>query len=177
MITHKGSPLVKGKHFLLENEGKLVKVTYSGKIYKEFHSFTDNSKEFILTEQEALSLKPFLLKEHSLLQEQDNSDDLYQLITSYTDKQLNIIDSVGGDKLWDELKDSFQEEVNKLSDLGLAYKTNNTTITDHDKGYLLEVIIDYLQNVQRNISETSLPNHYIQLSNFIYNIEGLGGNN
>lgn len=168
MITHKGSPLVKGKHFIYENE----QVEYIGKAYGDKHLFAKlDESEIILTEDEALGLKSLL--EHSLLAEQDNSDDLYQIITSYTDKQINIARNSPSNKVWDELQNSFQEELNTLGDLGLAYKTSPTKIDNLDSSYLLEVILDFLEDTQRNISETSLPNIYAQLNNFIYNIDQL----
>ena len=172
MILYKGSPLVKGKHFVYENEV----IEYKGKVYGESHLFeTKANVELVLTENEALNLKPLL--EHSLLAEQDNSDDLYQLVVSYTDKQLDIAKNSPSNKLWRELKDSFQEELNKLSELGLAYKVTHNKIDNADHGYLLEMIIDFLEETQRNISETSLPNIYVQLHNFIYNIDQLEGGN
>lgn len=169
-ILYKGSPLLKGKHFIYEGE----KLTYTGKVFGRYIGFTDSKgTQLVFTEEELNKMKPYyMLKEHSLLSEQDNKEDLYQLITSYTDKQLNIIDGPSS-KLWSGLQDSFQEELNKLSDLGLSYQTSNTKIDG--ESYLLEVIMDYLQDVQRNISDTSLPNHYTQLSNFIYNIKRLKG--
>ena len=175
MLTYKGSNLLKGKHFIMEHEGKNKKVEYLGKVYGNHHLFSDGIQEFVLTENETSNLKNYTkLLEHSLLQEQDNEDDLYQLVTSYTDKQLNIINNGPSNKLWSSLTNSFQEELNKLADLGLAYQTTKNKI-EGNESYLLEVIMDYLEDVQRNISETSLPNHYSQLTNFIYNISRLGG--
>lgn len=172
MILYKGSPLVKGKHFIYENNV----IEYKGKVYGESHLFeTKDKMELVLSESEALTLMPLL--EHSLLAEQDNSDDLYQLITSYTDRQLDIAKNSPSNKLWTELKDSFQEEINKLSELGLAYKVTYNKISNINEGYLLEMIIDFLEATQRNISETSLPNIYAQLNDFIYNIDQLKGGN
>lgn len=169
MILHKGNPLVKGKHFIYENQT----VEYSGKVYGDKHLFLlPDKSELILTESESLKLHSLL--EHSLLAEQDNSDDLYQTVTSYTDEQLNIAMNYPSNKLWSSLQDSMQEELNKLSDLGLAYKTSPNKI-DGNESYLLELIIDFLEETQRNISDTSLPNIYTQLSNFIYNIQRLRG--
>ena len=67
-----------------------------------------------------------------------------------------------------------QEELNKLSELGLAYKTSHTKF-EGNESYLLETILDFLEDTQRNISDTSLPNIYVQLSNFIYNIQQMRG--
>ena len=170
MILYKGSPLVKGKHFIYENEV----IEYKGKVYGESHLFeTKSNVELVLSENEALSLMPLL--EHSLLAEQDNANDLYQLVVSYTDRQLDIAKNSPSNKVWTELKDSFQEELNKLSELGLAYKVTNNKIDNISEGYLLEMIIDFLEETQRNISETSLPNIYVQLHSFIYNIDQLKG--
>ena len=169
MILHKGSPLVKGKHFIYENQT----VEYAGKVYGDKHLFTlPNKSEIILTESESLKLKSLL--EHSLLAEQDNADDLYQVVTSYTDKQLDIARNCPSNKLWSTLQDSMQEELNKLSELGLAYKTSHTKF-EGNESYLLETILDFLEDTQRNISDTSLPNIYVQLSNFIYNIQQMRG--
>lgn len=166
MITYKGNPLVKGKHFIYENQS----ITYSGKIYGDKHLFiSQDNSEIILTESEATNLKSLL--EHSLLSEQDNSDDLYQVISSYTDKQLDIINNVASNKKWETLKNSFQEELNKLNELGLAYKVTHTKIEDLNEQYFTEMIMDFLQDIQHNISDTSLPNIYTQLNNYIYNIQ------
>lgn len=169
MITFKGSPLVKGKHFILDNE----KIEYKGKVYGTHHLFESGTTELVLTEQEALNLKQYkVLNEHSLLSEQDNSEDLYQVVTSYSDKQMKICEDTPSSKLWTSLLDSFQEEVNKLQELGLSYTTSYKPI-DGNSQYLLEVIEDFLHDTQRNISDTSLPNLYVQLNNFIYNIQKL----
>lgn len=169
MILHKGSPLVKGKHFIYES----TTVEYKGKVYGDKHLFTlPDESELILNESEALKLQSLL--EHSLLSEQENSDDLYQVVTSYTDKQIDIINNTASNKLWATLQDSFQEELNKLSELGLAYKTSHTKI-EGNESYILETILDFLEDTQRNISDTSLPNIYVQLDNFIYNIQQLRG--
>lgn len=172
MITYKGSPLVKGKHFLLETDKGDIKVRYEGKVYGTHHLLKSDSHDYVLSEEEVSNLKSYILKEHSLLEEQDNSEDLYQLATSYTDDQLNIIYNTPSKDLWSKLQDSFQEELNKLTELGLAYDTGYSKIEGNSQ-YLLEVIMDYLQETQRNISNISLPNHYAQLTNFIYNINRL----
>lgn len=167
MITYKGNPLVKGKHFIYENQT----VEYQGKIYGDKHLFKLDETDLILEEQEALQLKS--LQEHSLLSEQDNADDLYQVVTSYTDKQLDMIKNLPTSELWKALLNSFQEELNQFDELNLTYKTSITDINGED--YLLEVIQDFLKDTQRNISDTSLPNIYCQLNNFIYNIKKLEG--
>lgn len=169
MITYKGSPLVKGKHFIYE--GKTVE--YQGKIFGDKHSFKLDETEIILDENQATALKSLL--EHSLLSEQDNADDLYQLVSSYTDEQLKIAREAPSNKVWQQLLNSMQEELNKLSDLGLSYKTSVNPVDNMNKSYLLEMILDFLEETQRNISETSLPNIYSQLNNFIYNIKKVAG--
>lgn len=176
MITYKGSNLLRGRSFLLEMDGKLNKVKYKGKVYGNQHAFDlPDGVELILTEQEVSKLEPYnILKEHSLLEEQDNKDDLYQIVTSYTDKQLKMIEDLPSNKLWTELKNSFQEELNKLADAGLAYQISFKEFGDGNEQYLLEIIMDYLQEINHNISGTSMPNHYTQLSNFIYSIDQLG---
>lgn len=170
MITFKGSPLVKGKRFIKENDI----LEYKGKVFTEFHEFINqDNTSIILTEQEALSLKPYKLNEHSLIEEQDNSDDLYQVVTSYTDKQLNMLSDRDNPTLLTDLLNSFQEEINKLSSLGLAYQTSITKFNG-TMDELFDAMESYLKNVQRNISETSLPNIYVQLNSFIYNLQKAG---
>lgn len=179
MITHKGSPFVKGKHFILEGENN-VKLTYTGRAYKDYFVFlneSDNS-EFILNEQEANNLKPFYLKESEpiILQEQENKDDLYQLVASYTDNQLSIMENAPSNKCFSELRKSFVEELEKLKENGIDYKVFTHKIDNaDDRGYVQEMILDYLQYTQRNISEVSLPAHQAQLVNFIYTIDRMEG--
>lgn len=168
MITFKGSPLVKGKHFIYENK----QLEYEGKVFGTHHSFKDeNDTQYLFTENDVGELKPYqVLQEHSLIEEQENSDELYQVITSYTDKELKLIE-----KEPDNLKsllDLLQEEVNTLQSLGLSYNTSFKKING-DKEYLLTVITDFLKGTQRNISDTSLPNLYVQLNNFIYNLTNI----
>ena len=171
MITYKGSTLLRGKNFLTESNSKIM---YVGKVYKDLHLFKENDMDLVLTEDEVSKLKPFvILKEHSLLEEQDNQEDLYQMVATYTDKQINILENTPSNKLWTELKDSFQEEVNKLSEEGFSYKTGVNKFEGGSQ-YLIETLLDYLKETQRNISDTSLPNHFTQLNNFIYNIDQLG---
>lgn len=174
MITHKGSPYVNGKHFIYENE----LVTYTGKMYKDFFTFIKESDgcEILLTEKETNNLKYYYLKEHSLLQEQENKDDLYQIVASYTDVQLNLINTLGYKKLFSKLRDSFKEELDKLEENGVTYKTHPNKFDNiNDIGYIQEMLLDYLQSIQRNISDVSLPNHCAQLTNFIYNIDRMDG--
>lgn len=172
MITYKGNKLLKGKTFFTESN---TKISYVGKVYKDFHLFQENGKDLVLSEQEVDTLRPYFFKEHSLLQEQDNQDELYQLVSTYTDIQLNILDETSGGVSWVKLKDSFQEELNKLSEFGLSYKTSSSKFQGDGK-YLLDTVVAYLRGVQKNISDTSLPVHYVQLSNFIFNIDQhLGG--
>lgn len=168
MITYKGNPLVRGKHFIYE--GSIVE--YVGKVYGDKHLFKMNESELILEDPEVLNLKSLL--EHSLLAEQDNADDLYQVVTSYTDKQLDICSKFQEPTSWKELQDSFQSELNELSNLGLSYTTSYNDI-EGDSKYLLDTIQTFLKDTQRNISDTSMPNIYTQLSNFIYNISKLKG--
>lgn len=170
MITYKGNKLVVGKHFIYEGDV----IEYKGKVFGNMHQFDSNGTQIVMTEQEANNLKGYKLNEHSLLAEQDNSEELYQVITSYTDNQLNIIENGPSNKLWEDLLNSMKEEVNKLSELGLAYETSINPI-DGNKSYLQELIMDFLQDTQRNISNTSLPNIYTQLNNFIYSIEKIVG--
>lgn len=168
-ITYRGNRLVKGKSFIADSNLSGTygdKLVYRGKIYGDLYMFESDTAEVILTESQTK-----LLKEHSTLQEQENQDDLYQLVSTYTDKQITLLEDSTG---WKELKNSFQEELNKLKDAGLTYKVM-TSKFEGDLDYLKEVILKYLKEVQRNVSETSLPNHYIQLTNFIYNIDKMGG--
>lgn len=175
MITYKGSRLVKGKNFIDESGNK---IQYKGKAYGDNYLFESDNVELILTEKEVSKLQDYtILKEHSLLEEQDNSDDLYQIVTSYTDEQIKILNGPSR-KLWKDLKDSFQKEINEFNNQGLSYKVGYNILGSDGKvteSYLLEVVKDYLEESQRNISSISLPNHYVQLSNFIYNIDKLRG--
>ena len=79
--------------------------------------------------------------------------------------------------MWNDLHDSFQKELNDFNDRGLSYKVsyNQLGVDNPNESYILEVIKDYLEESQRNISNISLPNHYVQLSNFIYNIDRMRG--
>lgn len=166
MITYKGNPLVKGKHFIYEGQ----KVEYQGKAYGDKHIFKQlDETEIILEEQDALNLKT--LVEQDLLAEQDNSEDLYQIVTSYIDKQINILRNSASNKMWNELLTSLNEEIATLTNLGLAYQPNYKPISDDDKNYLMEFILDYLEGHQRNISEINIPSYFDQINNFVYNIE------
>lgn len=169
MITYKGNKLLIGKRFIYENEV----VSYQGKIYGNHHSFSKDGVEFVLTEEETSNLKEY---SPILLEELDNSDDIYQLIASYTDKQLNMINNNNSNSkdLLVNLANSFQEELNNLSSNNLAYN-HNYQIIDGDEDYILDVIKNYLNDVVYNVSQTSLPTHYTQLNNFIYNINRLQG--
>lgn len=166
MITFKGNPLVKGKHFVYEGQT----VEYQGKAFGDKHLFKLNETDLILDEDEALGLKT--LKEHSLLSEQENEDDLYQIVSSYTEVQLDILNNHPSSKSLNELLNSFQEEINKLKDLGVGYQVSYSKI-DGNRTYLEEMMLDFLQDTQRNISDVSMPNLYAQLNNFIYNIKNM----
>lgn len=171
MITYKGSPLVVGKRFYIESEI----AEYQGKIFGNMHKFTTkDNQEIILTEQEAKLIKPYRkLNEHSLLAEQDNSDELYQIVASYTDTQLKLLD-IASNKFWNEMKKSMQEEIDKLKEHGCSYQVSYQKM-DANKSYLQEVIMDFLQETSRNLSEVSMPNIYVKLNNFIYNIDRIVG--
>lgn len=167
MITFRGNRLFKGKSFVGCSELNLDNdiLVYQGKAFGDLHAFQLNETEILLTEEQTK-----LLKEHSLLIEQDEKDDLYQIVSSFTERQLLLV----GEKDTVGLKNSFQEELNKLYEFGISYKANRFII-EGDKDYLLKVIEKFLKETSLNISETSLPNLCVQLNNFIYNIDKLGG--
>lgn len=174
MITYKGDRLVKGKRFM---EGTSRVLTYKGKVFGDHYLFDDRGVDIILNEYEVSKLEDYqILKEHSLIEEQEDSNDLYQLVTSYTDEQIKIINGPSKN-MWNDLHDSFQKELNDFNDRGLSYKVsyNQLGVDNPNESYILEVIKDYLEESQRNISNISLPNHYVQLSNFIYNIDRMRG--
>lgn len=164
MITYKGSKLVIGKRFIIEGELN----TYQGKIFGNMHKFVNkNNQETILTEQEANSLNQYKLNEHSLLSEQDNADDLKQLVISYTDKQLKLCEEKPTN-IYQLLLNSFKEEIEKLQEQGLAYQVSYRELGTKD---LLQQIQSFLKDTQHNISDTSMPNIYVQLNNYVYTLE------
>lgn len=164
MITYKGSKLVIGKRFIIEGELGM----YQGKVFGNMHRFiTKDSQEIILTEQEANQLEQFRLNEHSLLSEQDNAEDLRQIIISYTDKQLNICKDKPTN-VYHLLLSSFKEEIDKLQEQGMTYQVSYRELSSNN---LLDQIESFLKDTQHNISDTSMPNIYVTLNNYIYTLE------
>ena len=134
MITYKGDRLVKGKRFM---EGTSRVLTYKGKIFGDHYLFDDRGIDIILNEYEVSKLEDYqILKEHSLIEEQEDSNDLYQLVTSYTDEQIKIINGPSKN-MWTDLPDSFQKELNDFNDIPLEFRVEDYTVENTGGGTMV----------------------------------------
>ena len=164
MITYKGQTTVIGKRFLYE--GQTVK--YKGKIYGDKHLFEANGIEYIFTENELENLGTYKV-ESNTIKDIKNNTKLKETILGYTEKELNLLSDLISGKSNDinALNDYYQKEVDDLSVLN-TYDLPTLKNT----GISLEAQRSFLNDINRNISETGVISLITNLRDFIASNKG-----
>lgn len=162
MITYKGQKTVIGKRYLYE--GQIIR--YQGKIYGDKHLFKSSDLEYILSESDLNDLQSFEVESAKIdiVKNIQNNDELKNTIIDYTQKELNLLSDLIAGKSKDvaSLNKLYQEEIDELLFLNKYGQPNvkNSNIS-------LEAQQSYLNNINRNVSDTSIISLLASLQDFI----------
>lgn len=171
MITYKGQKTVIGKRFFYESKV----ITYEGKIYGDQHLFKDSDTEYILSESELIKLKEYNIngEDTNTIKDVDNDSVLRNLILDYTDKEIDLLSDIIAGKSDDieALNELYQNEYDELVFL------NKYDLPDNGNNNVsLAMQLNYLKQVNRNISGVNIITLLASLRDFINSNKG-GNNN
>lgn len=147
MILYKGNSLVRGKHFILDNE----LIEYQGKVFGQYYDFTSGDTHIILDESELVSLQEYSV---------DTQVGLRDYIKDFTN-DVGSLQPLTEDK-YDDLLALLNDCKAKLDSSDLVFTGDYANI-DIDRDKFGDFFINYIRDCNLNLDKIHLQDFYSQI--------------